>query len=114
MRQQLIIIACALALLGCDVVTDRYATLQDARSDSLFQRGWLPDILPPSSHDIRTSNDLDLNVSSGEFHFSPQEFPDFTASLRAYTSRDSPLESLNGDISRLMRQGFRPYEYLAA
>jgi hypothetical protein len=112
--RQLIILASALTLLGCDVVTNRYATLQEARADSLFQRGWLPDILPPSTRNIRTSNDLDLNISSGVFHFSSNEFPRFSATLQPYTRRDSPLRSLEGDISRLMRQGFKPYEYVAA
>ena len=112
--RQLVVVALALTLLGCDVVTNRYATLQDARADSLFQRGWLPDILPPSSHDIRTSNDLDLNFSSGEFYFSPKEFPDFTAVLHAYTGRESPLEYLDRDISLLTHRGFKPYEYVTA
>lgn len=32
-------------LAGCsDSVTERYATIEDARKAGLFQRGWLPDV----------------------------------------------------------------------
>ena len=69
-------------MTGCDNVTSKYATIQDARNDKLFERGWLPDILPASSRNIRTSNDLDLNTSEGEFFFSPTDAQAFTSQLR--------------------------------
>ena len=71
MRKFLAIVIGA-SLAGCmsDVVTSSYSTLEEARADRLFVRGWLPDILPPSSRDIRTSSDLDSNTSEGEFYFS--------------------------------------------
>jgi hypothetical protein len=109
--RRLSVLAVAFSLGACDVATDHYATLVDARADSLFQRGWLPDILPPSSHDIRTSNDLDLNTSSGQFHFKPQEFPQFAASLQPYTSRRSSLAGVEDDVSSFTNRGFTPYEY---
>ncbi|MDX6084051.1 hypothetical protein ACLMM6_13790 [Xanthomonas campestris pv. incanae] len=56
-----------------DVATNRYATLADARADQLFGRGWLPDVLPESSFNIRTINNLDLNTSDGEFLFRPDD-----------------------------------------
>jgi len=46
-----------------DVVTDDYVTYKDAVKDNLFIRGWLPEILPQSTRDIRTENNLDLNTS---------------------------------------------------
>ncbi len=113
-KWQLVPIVFALSLVACDVATDRYATLQDARADSLFQRGWLPDILPPSSHSIHTSNDLDLNLSSGEFHFSSSEFSEFSAALHFYTGRKSPLRNLDDEVSRLARQGYKPFEFTTA
>lgn len=65
-----------LAVGGCtDVVTSRYAALADARADSLFGRGWLPDVLPPSAVAIVTVNNLDLNESRGEFSFDPSDAP---------------------------------------
>jgi hypothetical protein len=105
------IVAFAVMATACSsVVTDHYETLQEARSDDLFQRGWLPDILPPSAHDIRTSNNLDINVSEGEFHFRADESAAFFARLQSYTRRDSPLDRLDDDIERLKRSGYEPYE----
>ena len=71
-----------LSLCSCDVATSRYTTLTDARNDRLFERGWLPDILPASTRDIRVANDLDLNHSEGEFSFDPAEFAGFASQLQ--------------------------------
>jgi hypothetical protein len=71
-------------LSGCDDVTSRYATLDDARSDGLYEGGWLPDILPSSAYDIRVTNDLDVNTSEGEFWFDPADFPSFAAQFQSF------------------------------
>jgi hypothetical protein len=63
-----------LIVLPDDTVRLHYPTLQAARADHVFDRGWLPDVLPPSSTDIRVTNNLDLNNSVGEFHFDPREY----------------------------------------
>jgi hypothetical protein len=65
------------------MVTTRYATLEDARRDRLFEHGWLPDILPPSTRDIRVSYNDDMNTSEGEFSFNPADFAAFVAGLQA-------------------------------
>src|SRR5439155_13760401 len=74
--------AAILALSSCEKVTKRYATLDDARRDRLFEHGWLPDILPPSTRDIRVSNNLDVNTSEGEFSFDPLDYAAFAARLQ--------------------------------
>jgi hypothetical protein len=78
----LVAAAAILALSSCEKVTKRYATLDDARKDRLFERGWLPDILPSSTHDIRVTSDLDVNTCEGEFSFDPAHFAGFVAQLR--------------------------------
>jgi hypothetical protein len=71
-----------LALAGCsDTVESRYSNRTEAEADLLFQRGWLPDIIPKSSRDIVTKNDLDINTSSGEFFFSPDDSAEFVRHL---------------------------------
>jgi len=46
-----------LVLSGCgDVVTSHYQTYDQAAREGLFDRGWLPEGIPISSHDIRASN----------------------------------------------------------
>ena len=81
-RAPLVAAAAILALSSCEKVTNRYATLDHARRDRLFERGWLPDILPPSTHDIRVTSDLDVNRAEGEFSFDPAHFAGFVAQLR--------------------------------
>ncbi len=78
-HSSLIAAALVLSLSGCDRVSSGYPTLADARKDRLFERGWLPDILPASARQIRVINDLDTNHSEGEFSFEPSDFASFAA-----------------------------------
>ena len=71
----------AIFLVACDTVTDHYSTLRAARDDRLFERGWLPDILPESSVDIVTCNELDLNLSEGSFTFEVEDGAEFYSLL---------------------------------
>lgn len=90
----LAIIALVLVSAGCsDSVTERYATIDDARNAGLFERGWLPDVLPSSTRDIEVRNDLDLNVSAGEFVLSRSDLDNFAAHFRPYSA-----EPVNGDV----------------
>jgi len=69
-------------LYGCaDVVSDQYATYQDAVKDELFQRGWLPEILPSTTKNIKTTNNLDINYSFGHFEIPRNEIPEFISHL---------------------------------
>jgi len=64
----LLAIFTALVLTGCsDVVTTRFATLEDARSQRAFERGWLPPVLPDSARSIVETSDLDANTGTGSF-----------------------------------------------
>lgn len=79
----------ALLLAGCrDAVTSRYETRAEAEADRLFERGWLPSIIPPSSRGIVTRNDLDLNLSEGEFRFDRNEKTAFLKRLRRAPEED--------------------------
>ena len=101
----------ALSTAGCDVKTSRYDTLADARADRLFERGWLPDILPPSTTGIRTSNDLDCARSTGRFMMAPADFPAFAA----HTSEGAPERSLLADwdsvVAGYAGDGFTPWTF---
>ena len=78
----LLVLAALFSVIGCsDTVESRYSTRREAEEDSLFERGWLPAIIPKSSRDIVTKNDLDINVSNGEFFFSPADAADFSRHL---------------------------------
>jgi hypothetical protein len=81
MRAVAVLILC-LTVAGCtDQFTERYSTLEEARRNQLFERGWLPDVLPTSSHSLRVSGDVDINAAQGEFSFQRAEFEGFVAKL---------------------------------
>lgn len=67
--------------VGTDEVTNEYETLHAARQANLFERGWLPDVLPSSAQKIVTRNNLDLNTSSGSFYFNPEHWKEFNKKL---------------------------------
>jgi hypothetical protein len=63
-----------LALTGCsDVVTTRFATLEEAKSQRAFDRGWLPPVLPDSARAIVERNNLDVNTGTGSFEYDCSE-----------------------------------------
>jgi len=47
------------------VVSSHYPSLKGARDDKVFSRGLLPDVLPPSTHDIEVNYNMKSRVSSG-------------------------------------------------
>lgn len=102
-----------LGLSGCplDTVTDHYASLADARADRLFERGWLPDILPASTVRIRTSNNLDISTSTGEFFFSPAQAPSFFRALASGARTDTPFADWAGTVRSYEERGFSAWSY---
>jgi len=74
-----------------DTVEDSYQTKEDAKADRLFERGWLPGIIPDSSSDIKVSSNLDINTSCGSFNFNPKELDEFVRSIKATTKQDTRL-----------------------
>lgn len=84
-----------LVVVGCsDTVESRYVNRAEAEADSLFERGWLPNIIPQSSHDIVTKNNLDVNTSSGEISFLPTDSADFARHLVGTRDFDKEFSSL--------------------
>src|SRR5262245_46162020 len=107
------VIAAALLFPTNDVVESRYASLADARTGHLFERGWLPDILPASAHDIRTINNLDLNLSEGEFSFKPAEAADFVSRVQPYKAALNQPEGIGPLVEKMRRRGFKLYSFVA-
>ncbi|HAS6416708.1 TPA: hypothetical protein I7257_03510 [Vibrio vulnificus] len=78
-----------LVLAGCsDIVQSHYDNYQQAQADQLFERGWLPDVLPVSTTQIEVANDLDNNTSQGSFVITEKEMAQFLSQLQ-------PLETAN-------------------
>jgi hypothetical protein len=114
MRASVLLLA-AILLSGCgdlsDTVNNRYATIAEARADDLFGRGWLPDVLPESAVDIRTSNNLDLNYSVGEFSFAPADASKLFARLSAGAPPSSPFDSWVETVANYKQDGYSAWSY---
>ena len=106
MTRSAVAIVC-LALAACDVVTDRYATVAAAREERLFERGWLPDILPASAVRIRVSNNLDINTSEGEFSFTRGDLSPFEARLLAGVPSRAPFNDWSAFVRDKLSEGYR-------
>ena len=102
-----------LLLCGCAPydVTSRYATLEDARTDRLFERGWLPDLLPTSATQIQTENDLDLNISEGEFSFAPADANALFERLSKGATPTSRLDDWQETVDSYVRRGYSTWSF---
>jgi hypothetical protein len=96
-----------------EVVTNRYGSLEEARADHLFERGWLPDLLPASARDLRLASRPDLANSTGEFHFAPADFAAFGKSLSAYTRPKSPFSGFADEVDGHIHRGHPAFQYVA-
>ena len=72
-----------------DTVECNYQTREDAVADRLFERGWLPSIIPASSSNIEVSSNLDINTSVCSFSFNPKEFDEFVRTIKNTTKQDT-------------------------
>ena len=101
----------AAALSGCGDVTSYYDNLNEARADRLFERGWLPDILPASTHDLKVATTMDIGAGRGRFRFDPEDYPVFTAQLSAHDGTMSIVDSDNYSIRRLLERDYEAYSF---
>ena len=107
----IVAIALTLALFGCDSVTSRYDTIEEARADGLFDRGWLPDVLPDSANSIRAKNQLDTNWSEGEFSFLPSDADKLFDKLSEGAPPVSRLGDWDETVSRYTSRGYSAWSY---
>lgn len=71
-----------------------YDTVDAARSDRLFERGWVPDVLPPGSGPIIEAHDLDTSSRCSKSSFSVNANRDVQAALRSLGFEAEPGERL--------------------
>jgi hypothetical protein len=110
--QVTLILLVSIFLLGScnDVVSSYYPTRAEAEADRLFKRGWLPDYIPASAREIRTSNNLDSNTSIGEFRYSSTETDDFLIYLKPYSGQRSKSDRWRDEISKYRNEGYDAFE----
>src|SRR5688572_1093358 len=68
----------------------RYATIQDAKKDRLFERGWVPDVLPETAGPLTEVHNIDTNARCALGQFSASD--------------------LHEVLAALSRDGFEPYD----
>jgi hypothetical protein len=98
-----LILALTAIICGCnlDVVERHYANLEIAKGKT-----WLPEsILPPSTRDIDEQNNLDLNISSGEFHFSSSDATAFFDRLSSNKPSKVPFENWEEIVGGHIKDG---------
>jgi hypothetical protein len=84
----------ALYSAGCrENSVTRYATIQDAKKDRLFDRGWVPDVLPDTAGPLTEAHNIDTNArcALGEF----------------------PVGAFDEVVAALSRNGFERYDAIA-
>ena len=87
-----------LAVASCSGIkarTNTFATLSDARAAGAISNGWIPDGLPPQSHDLREAHVPDSPQRWGLFEYPPSD----EAALRALLNpEEMSLEGQRCDI----------------
>ncbi len=107
------LVALVLWFLPSDVVESSYPTLDSARRDRLFDRGWLPEIIPPSTSRISVSSNLDLNTSWGSFEFHPKEW-DLLEGRLTRGELSAPFADWQATVAENRDKGFQPWHHASA
>lgn len=101
----------ALALSGCVDKSDDYETIDDARKSHVFEKGWLPDLLPASTYDLKVITTVEVSAGRGKFSFDPQDYRAFSAKLSTHDGIMSKVDGDNKSIKRLLNEGYEARAY---
>jgi len=114
MHRTSLIVLFSILLGACsDEVRTTYANRQDALEKGLVARGWLPDFIPVSAEQIRTNNNLDLNISDGSFKFKAEDWSSFAARLRPQGSSAPPFVNWERTTEKYKASGYEAWWYEA-
>src|SRR6185312_427588 len=95
MRALVLIVSCALFLVGCDEIPEtHYATASAAAQDRAFERGWLPAVLLPDATDIHEAHDIDSNHDVGQFTLNAALLKRLEASCHTATANPATLPNV--------------------
>ena len=90
------VILAGLLSSGCGdyVITNSFATMEEARAAGAVERGWLPGLVPPGAHDIREAHDREESRRRwGLFSFAPQD----VETLRSRLGEEISFAGLGAD-----------------
>jgi len=75
-----------------DMQISKYSNLQEVKTDTAIQRGYIPAILPASASKIVESHDLDTNTIFGSFNYEEKDEETFMQNLTDLHNADDMLE----------------------
>lgn len=101
----------AMALSGCLDRSDHYDDVSDARANHVFEKGWLPDMLPASAYDLRVITNVEVSAGHGRFRFDPKDYRTFFTNLSPYDGVMSKIDSDNKSIKMLLDGGYEAHTY---
>src|SRR5215831_1227566 len=91
-------VAAAILVVTCTACAEQqeasYADVAAAERAGAIQRGWVPDWLPRSAHDLREVHNLDTNQSMLTFRYDPSDqlsVPNHCSQVRPSEVRDVPF-----------------------
>lgn len=96
----------AASLSGCLDRSDHYSNVNEAREGRVFEKGWLPDILPESAYDLKVITTVESSAGRGRFRFDPNDYRAFSDNLLPYDGAMSKIDSDNRSIRRLLDNGY--------
>lgn len=97
---------------GCAERTDFYDSLKDVEHAKVFEKGWLPEkVLPSSTNTIRVSTLVDVASGDGSFDFACSEYSELRARLRTYDSMLSKVSEHNELVERRLAEGYIALSY---
>jgi hypothetical protein len=77
-----IVLATLVLIGGCgEKPVKRYATIQDAKKDGLFERGWVPDVLSETAGPLTEVHNIDTNARCALGQFPARDFDDVLKAL---------------------------------
>lgn len=92
-------------------------TLAEAHELQFFEHGWLPDILPPSTHRLHLVKSPQISFAQGEFFFSSGDWPGFSASLESEDiltkTLDAPFVNWAKSLRKMQGDGHTLWHYCA-
>jgi len=93
-----------------DIVERTYQTKEDAVSDRLFERGWLPEFIPDSATNISVTNNVDINTSRGTFDFLPADSNEFIDAIQN-SNDDTSRHGTDPEMQHFKDSGYLSFNY---